>query len=125
MAYFPAGAVAQDLVVTATVLDGHRVAYDFQPHGTVFNTPIYIAQLLAGTELGPPGVAHKRPDVYGGYLANGALDLGMDGSATFAEVFHATYHGSGSNALVVFTTNHFSGYAMASGRKVASDLGVD
>jgi hypothetical protein len=115
--WFPKGAVDVDLVVTASVIHSSRIAYDFQPHGTVFNVPIYVAQLLSGTELDSPRSGKNRPSVYAGYLANGSADVSSDGIATFAEVFNAAYVGSGKQTLVVFQTSHFSGYAMASGRK--------
>jgi hypothetical protein len=115
--YFPKGAVSETIQVTATALKGNRVAYDFQPHGITFNTPIYVAQELLRTELNTPRANKKRPDVWAGYLYNGTDDILTDGSANFTEVFDAFYYGKGSETLAVFTTTHFSGYAMASGRR--------
>ena len=113
--YFPAGAVSEPLTITATALKGNRVAYDFQPHGVTFNVPIYVAQMLVQTELNTPRALKKRPDVWGGYLSNGAADILADGSANLTEVFDAFFHGKGSETLAVFTTTHFSGYAFGSG----------
>jgi hypothetical protein len=115
--YFPEGAVSTPLTVTATALVGNRVAYNFEPHGTVFNTPIYVAQELLDTELNTPRARKQRPDVWAGYLANGAADILSDGSANFTEVFDAFYYGKGNDTYAIFTTAHFSGYAMASGRR--------
>jgi hypothetical protein len=112
---FPPGAVSQTTVVTATAFKGSRVAYDFQPHGLTFATPIYIAQVLMDTELNTPRAMKKQQSVWAGYLSNGAEDLLPDGSANFAEVFDAFFHGSGSERLVVFSTTHFSGYCIATG----------
>ena len=111
---FPPGALTQTTVVTATALKGNRVAYDFQPHGTLFATPIYVAQGLLRTELHGRGSRGEKA-VWGGYLLNGASDIGADGSANFSEVFSAFFQGKGSDRLAVFSTTHFSGYAMASG----------
>jgi len=117
--YFPEGAVSAPITVTATALKGNRTAYDFQPHGTVFNTPIYVAQELLLTELNTPRAKQKRPEVWGAYLSHGAEDILSDGSARLTEVFNAFYHGKGSETLAVFTTTHFSGYAFGSGRREA------
>lgn len=114
--YFPEGAVSETTVITATALKGNRVAYDFQPHGIVFNTPVYVAQELLQTELNTPRV-RKKGAVWGAYLSHGAEDILADGSATVTEVFNVFYHGKGSETLAVFTTTHFSGYAFGSGRR--------
>jgi hypothetical protein len=114
---FPRGAVSQTVQVTATALKGKRLVYDFQPHGLVFNTPIDVAQQLRGTELNATRAQKKRLDVWAGYLSRGTADILIDGSANFSETFDASYHGTGSETLAVFMTTHFSGYAMASGRR--------
>jgi hypothetical protein len=115
--YVPEGAVAEPVEITATALQGNRVVYDFQPHGLTFATPVYVAQLALGTELDSPRARKKRPDVWAGYLAAGTADVMSNGTAMFTETFDAFYHGSGSETVVVFSTTHFSGYAMASGRR--------
>lgn len=115
--YFPSGALSETTVVTATALEGDRVVYDFQPHGITFATPIYVAQLLASTELGKESSKKKLSDVWAGYLDHGASDIRSDGSAQFSEVFDVFFQGTGRQALALFTTTHFSGYALASGRR--------
>ena len=115
--YFPEGAVAADLQVTATAYAGNRVIYDFQPHGTTFQTPIYVAQLLLETELNTPRSKRQRPEVWGGYLSHGLEDVLTDGTGYFAEVFSGQYFGKGGETYALFTTTHFSGYALASGRR--------
>jgi hypothetical protein len=114
---FPRGAVSETVEVTATALKGKRLVYDFQPHGLVFATPIYVAQQLRGTELNAQRAQKKGLDVWAGYLSRGTSDILVDGSANFSETFNATYYGTGTETLVVFMTTHFSGYAMASGRR--------
>jgi hypothetical protein len=113
--YFPAGALSRTTTISATALEGKRVVYDFQPHGLVFATPIYVAQSLAHTELNTARARAKRPYVWGGYLTNGERDILADDSAIFAETFDAYYSGTDNEARAVFTTTHFSGYAFGSG----------
>ena len=114
--YFPSGAVSRSVEITATAVKGNRVVYDFQPHGLTFARPIYVAQSLAATELDPPR-GQKTPAVWAGYLDHGEADLHGDGGAVFSETFDVFFQGTGRNTLAVFTTTHFSGYAMASGRR--------
>jgi hypothetical protein len=118
--YFPRGAVSETIVVSATALRGNHVTYDFQPHGTVFLTPILVGQAIQQTELKSDRKA-KRPDVWAGYLPNGTGDISADGRARFSEVFTTVWQGSGQETYVLFATSHFSGYAMASGNKPLRD----
>lgn len=113
--YFPPNAVSSDLEVTATAHNGNKVVYSFEPHGTQFNTPIYVAQLLRYTELNTPR-NKNRAKPWAGYLADGLVDIAPDGTGYFAEVFSAQYYGKGNDTYAIFTTTHFSGYALASGR---------
>jgi hypothetical protein len=113
--YFPAGAVEQDLAVTAIAYRGNKVVYSFEPHGAVFLQPVLVVQELRYTlAKTPKGGAH--PDIWGVYLENGLQDVAKDGSASFAEVFDAEFYGSGDRMLGAFAIGHFSGYAYASGR---------
>ena len=115
--YFPPGAVSQTTTVSATALKGKYVVYDFQPHGATFNTEIYVAQSVAGTELGKQHAQQQPEDVWGAYLSRGVEDIRGDGTANFVEIFTAFYTGKGDDQFVVFTTSHFSQYAMASGMR--------
>ena len=117
---FPEGAVAQNLEVSVVAHAGNRLVYSFEPHGTTFLKPIYFLQELRYTELNTPRSERNRPDVWGGYLERGPDDVGTDGYGSFTEVFDGFYHGKGNDALAYFTTTHFSGYAMASGRRESS-----
>jgi hypothetical protein len=118
--YFPKNAVSSDLVVTVTAYKGNRVIYSFEPHGTVFEAPVYVGQALLNTELNTPRSAKQRPPLWAGYLANGLDDVALDGTGKFSEAFDAFYYGKGNDAFGVFTIMHFSGYAMASGRRETS-----
>ena len=112
MLVFPPGALSETTVITATAARGKGIVYDFQPHGLTFDEPIYVVQALLNTELQH---RKKRPAIWGAYLDHGDSDVLPDGSALFTETFPAWYSGKGSDALLVFTTTHFSQYAWASG----------
>lgn len=113
--YFPKYAVATDLVVTVTAHKGNKVVYSFEPHGTQFAQPVYVAQLLRYTELNTPRNKNRvRP--WGGYMPDGLADVNDDGTGNFAEIFDAQFYGKGNDTYALFATTHFSGYALASGR---------
>ena len=114
--YFPPNAVTSDLVVTVTAMKGSKVWYTFEPHGTQFNQPIWIGQLLLNTEANVPR-GKSRPELWAGYLANGDSDILPDGTGAFAETFDAWLYGQGNDTYALFSTTHFSGYALASGRR--------
>lgn len=111
---FPRGAVSKNLVVTVKAHSGKDILYSFEPHGTRFSQPIAIAQLLSLTTYAKKG-GEARPDIHGGYLLNGQKDIDALGVGTFSESFPAVYGVRGTSTYVVFATNHFSGYALASG----------
>src|SRR6185503_13679279 len=111
--YFPRGAVSAPLAVTVTANKGGKVVYTFEPHGTVFSQPIWVGQLLLQTEANVPR-GTTRPEIWAGYLADGLADIGIDGTGSFAETFDAWLYGNGNDTYALFTTTHFSGYALAS-----------
>jgi hypothetical protein len=49
--YVPAGAVSRPTLITMTARAGTLVAYDFEPHGIVFNKPLVFTQRLSGTKV--------------------------------------------------------------------------
>jgi len=116
---FPRGAVSKNLIVTVNAHSGKDVVYSFEPHGTRFNQPIAIAQLLSLTTYAKKA-GENRPEIHGGYLLNGPRDVDATGLGTFSESFRAEYGTHASKTYVVFATNHFSGYALASGLLRAS-----
>ncbi|HEY8174707.1 MAG TPA: hypothetical protein VIF32_03360 [Gemmatimonadaceae bacterium] len=119
---FPKGAVSRNLVVTATANGGKDVVYSFEPHGTQFNLPIAIAQLSSLTTYGKKK-GEILPDIHGGYLLRGPSDVDALGSATFSETFPAAFEDRGGGTYVYFFTNHFSGFALASGiLRISVDL---
>jgi hypothetical protein len=111
---FPAGAVTSDLVVSVTAHRGNDVLYTFEPHGAQFARPISIEQLLSSTKYDKK--THETfPLLHAGYLARGVADVDGSGVGTFAETYSTAFSTRGAAAYVVFQTNHFSGYALASG----------
>src|SRR6185295_15262775 len=46
---FPAGAVRVPTRISVTALGGRNVAYAFEPHGIVFNSPVTLRQSLRNT----------------------------------------------------------------------------
>src|SRR5438552_6345658 len=87
---FPRGAVSKNLVVTVKAHSGKDVVYSFDPHGTRFNQPIAIAQLLSLTTYAKKN-GETRPEIHGGYLPNGPKDVDAAGVGAFSESFHAEY----------------------------------
>jgi hypothetical protein len=114
--YFSRGAVSVPLEVTATAHKGNRVVYSFEPHGTRFAAPVYLAQLLRYTELNTPR-NRKQQDPWYGYMPDGLADVNDDGSGSFAEIFNAEYYGKGNETYALGNTVHFSGYELAYGRR--------
>ena len=119
---FPRGAVSSATNVCLVAHAGVLLTYSFSPHGLQFNLPIAVKQDLHGTTAFHNGTLAS--DLLGGYLANEvAKDVDINGVGSFAQVFTvqgADETGKLTNAKpssVTFYTNHFSGYALASGRQ--------
>jgi hypothetical protein len=119
---FPAGAVNDPVQVWVVAYPGDEVAYEFYPHGLKFNMPIKIQQDLHGT--GAYMNETIMSDMQGGYMPNGMADIdSTTGEATFTEIFPVVYaqgdtvYEKLTPSIAKFYTTHFSGYALASGRK--------
>jgi hypothetical protein len=100
----PSGALTQATTITVTAFAGNGVAYDFQPHGLVFNKPLVATQAfrLRGTTI---------PVVQGAYFPDaGSLDLtGLTGQVTEREPTVVDLQGK----KVKFNIPHFSGYLLS------------
>jgi hypothetical protein len=118
---FPQTSMSAPTRVCLTAHAGDLLTYTFQPHGLQFNQPILVQQDLRGT------TAFHHPllaeGILGGYLLNGvAADVDADGVGQFEETFTTTVFDDGdlptktTPARATFSTSHFSGYALASGR---------
>lgn len=112
----PANAIPRDtMTITVTALPGKSVAYEFQPHGTLFAKPLVFRQsLVATTWFG----SLLKPTLSGGYFKDKAqLDL-PGGISLLNEILPLSILGNEAR----FNINHFSGYMVSSGRaSYASD----
>jgi hypothetical protein len=105
----PQGAVTTPVEITATALPGNVIAYEFQPHGLVFQKPLRVRQDLRAIDW--------RTASFGGleiaYFADAsALDAGSQVSVQeFLGSFFSLLSGR-----VEFDVNHFSGYMVSWGR---------
>ncbi|HET7463157.1 MAG TPA: hypothetical protein VFJ82_18025 [Longimicrobium sp.] len=102
---FPSGALAAPVNVSVTAVAGGNVAYQFEPHGLVFQKPVTVAQDLGLTEvvqslLGAQGLE-------GAYFAD-ASQLG-DGTVVAQEEIPARV--DLLRLRMTFPIQHFSGYA--------------
>lgn len=106
----PPGAVSTPTTITVTAEAGQPVAYDFQPAGIQFKTPITLVQNLQVTNL-VNGLLGATPT--GAYFASPQLQYdSATGTATVNELEPTT-----TNILLMqtrVTVSHFSGYTFAS-----------
>jgi hypothetical protein len=111
----PSGAIAQNsLTITVTALAGSAVAYDFQPHGTVFLKPLDFEQNLDNTSwerLKYKGLA------IGGYFETVSQLSVLSGLALLDELYPVMLDGGKAS----FDIRHFSGYMVSSGRQSTED----
>lgn len=118
---FPVGSVPATTQICLTAHAGSLLTYSFHPHGLQFGVPVQVQQDLRGT------TAYHDSDMarsmIAGYLSAGVQsDVDDQGVGTFAETFSTSVYDdarkstSTAPASVTFTTVHFSGYALASGR---------
>jgi hypothetical protein len=110
--HVPRGAVTRALTISVTAYAGDMVAYDFQPHGTVFARPLVLRQAVGTTTYA--GLA-DRSGVEAGYFADARqLDV-ANGRATVDEFLPVSVDAAGS--ALTFSVEHFSGYMLSSGRR--------
>jgi hypothetical protein len=103
------GTFRETTTLTVTMLPGNMVAYEFQPHGLVFNKPLRMSQDLRGTNW-----AGKDVSQFGvGYFTS-ATDLNLlTKQALVKEYLRSTVDVHGKR--VHFDVFHFSGYMMSTG----------
>jgi hypothetical protein len=117
---FPVNSLAAPTSICLTAEAGALLTYTFEPHGLHFNAPIRVQQDLRGT------TAFRNPlltqGIVAGYLLNGvARGVDSEGVAQFYETFGTGLSDDADMATTTptratFSTLHFSGYALASGR---------
>ncbi len=100
------------VTITVTALAGDEIAYTFQPHGLQFREPVRIEQEFKGTTA--EGNRSLLEGVEGAYFPS-VTDLdAASGVASVMEFRPTSVDVTGSR--IKFTTDHFSGYLIASGR---------
>lgn len=113
----PKNAVSSTVTIKVTAVAGNMIAYNFEPHGIKFATPITFSQDLSKTAFNG-----KNPkNLQGGYFKvleqlNLLRGLGLVDEQLPARV---------SNNRVSFDISHFSGYMVSTGRASAADVDVD
>jgi hypothetical protein len=105
----PRNAVATDVTFTVKALPGAMLAYEFGPHGTVFNTPLRVEQDIKGVLL------PADENVVAGYFPEQDDLLVDEVVGTINEKLPAQLDVAG--AKVRFDVSHFSGYLIATGRQ--------
>lgn len=96
----PEGALSEDVEITLTAPAGRKVLMEFQPHGLQFNADVKIKVAVADVE--------EAADAFAIYY-DGDPQVG----ATVLEFLRISRDGD----ALVFGTDHFSGYALASGSR--------
>jgi hypothetical protein len=106
---FPRGAVVVPTRISVTALRGDNVAYQFEPHGIVFNAPVTVRQELHGT------AAWKTPladELQGSYFER----LLVDPTETFSRSKEKRVGKlKESKTALEFSIDHFSGYMVSTG----------
>ena len=118
---FPNGAVSAPTNVCLVAHAGSLLTYSFYPHGLQFAANLTVQQDLRGTTAYHNSLIMST--LMGGYLANDVkVDVDLNGVGSFAQVFSVYADDEAApliekGTFVKFFTNHFSGYALASGRE--------
>ena len=106
---------SRTLKITVTSLAGSMVAYDFEPHGTVFKRPLVFTQKLTGTNWLLMLLSGKS--LGGAYFKN----TGQVDTRTCKAVVDEKYNALTFNGFVSFSISHFSGYMVSTGRAEPMD----
>lgn len=97
--------------ITVPAVKGSMVAYEFQPHGIQFTTPLLVTQNLTGTSAYTGGLLNTN--LVAGYFASTAdLNL-LSNTGLVSELLSTTLSLVGKS--VTFPVFHFSGYLVATG----------
>jgi hypothetical protein len=117
----PPLALTKTTRITVTAVAGSSVAYEFQPHGIRFLTPLVVTQNLVGTSAYTGGLLPPR--LYAGYFSSlSDLDL-LSNTGLVSELLGVALNLSSKTAT--FPVFHFSGYLIATGKADGSDFAFD
>jgi len=113
----PSGAFdGNSLTFTVTAYAGATVAYDFQPHGTVFKKPLKAIQHLDHTNWGSQKLPNGYfPSLTGAYFSD-TTKFSLKTGWGIVDEFESTQLSDGGKT-VTWQIPHFSGYIVASGRR--------
>lgn len=111
----PAGALSAPTTITMTALAGPNVAYEFQPHGTVFAQPVKIQQDLKVTWASVyPSLLQTA---HGAYYDSSLDSTFVDSTKLLMKVKeHELGYPDISASQIKFYIGHFSGYVVLCGR---------
>jgi hypothetical protein len=108
----PALALTKTTRITVTAVAGNKVAYEFQPHGIRFVTPLLVTQNLVGTSAYSNGLLSLKPLVAGYFQSLSDLDP-LSNTGLVSELLGVTT--SLVTKSATFPVFHFSGYLIATG----------
>ena len=103
----PKGAIPRDtMTITMTAIAGDMVAYEFQPHGTVFRKALTLSHKLKGTKYDP---AHDGR--FGGYFTDRSKIDHQARKIRIKEAVKPTI----ANGSFSYPISHFSGWMVSTG----------
>lgn len=112
----PALALTKSTKITVTAVAGSQVAYEFEPHGIRFVTPLLVTQDLNGTSaVNSGGLINTvlNGGLFAGYFSS-TTDLNQPGgTALVSELLNVALNLTSKSAT--FSVFHFSGYLVATG----------
>jgi len=111
----PYGALKSATPITVTALAGDKVAYEFGPHGLLFQKPVRVTQSLTGTYAENKTVSYEA--IYFGPSNDGGLLGGVLGLVL--EILNIDVNRTTNS--VGFDVRHFSGYLVSTGRMSSDD----
>ena len=111
----PAGALSAPMTITMTALAGPNVAYEFQPHGTVFAQPVKVQQDLRYTWAStyPALLTSAHGAYYDQSLDSSFVD---PGKLLMKVKEHEIGYVESNTSQLKFYIGHFSGYVVLCGR---------
>lgn len=102
--YVPMGALSKKTRITVTAMAGSGTAYHFEPHGLVFNLPVWFTQDTKFTE------SVSGLTLRGAYFKDDAQVDNHKKSATVDAVYQVNLDAFG---MILFGVHHFSGYLVS------------
>ena len=103
----PRGAVRRDTRFTVTAVAGKMVAYEFEPHGTIFSVALVATQDLGKTVYRP----RLLSSLVAGYFIDRGQLLQRDGTVLLNELLQGVT--SPLTGDFKWSIEHFSGYIVA------------